>query len=609
MAASVENSEVLEDLIAQRDARRQPDQDVLEDLDEQRRLRMGDYPLDTIPGMAKGAYGVFENFANMITGFASAIPGAVGGLSAGNKEAVEAYTKAVMETGSSELAAEEAFDVDFDVEKYPEGFHVAADPTTFEPRTLKGEKYQAAIADAYNEYIEEKWGEYLGELVDQGIIDPKTATWSRTSADALLMGLLMRGGKYARDLGKKAADMAHSRRIIDLDAEITPLEGELIPGGPKPIPTQKKLTGPQKRLPAPEEAQVTRAVREALDDTPRTPPTGPTKNIFKNRQAGAIDPGVFAEGVARITRPAIVTAKSMSDVSHALARQVGFKMVTDIRKQPSPTAKMLADRIMPLENSTITLGGGFHELISVREGEYNTRINNILEPLRKQVVNKNAARTLRLIALPKRINDDLFNALDTGKVPEYLAPVARAIRAVLNDMWKYEREAGVDVGRLPNYLPHMWNANKIRKAEFGKKRGGEFTKYLMEKEGLPYDVAQDVIATITHEEGFLDFVEDAGGRLGPNEDYSLWAGRVRQVGGGPSKPAHTKHRVLKGNFPESRKWLNNDVESVLASHVNRAVRHAEYTRIAGPGESKLNKTVRQIIEEVEEHATEGGKCI
>jgi len=721
---------VLQDLIAQRDARKQ---EVFEDLQHQQRLRNGDYDVTSIRGMAQTGLGVVENIAQMVSGFASAIPGAAAGVGAA-------------------LGAR-------DINAYSEAFAEQADKTTYEPRSVKGKRFEGEIADAYNEYIEEKWGnEYLGGLVDSGQISPEEAAYYRTSADALLMGVFMKAGAYAKAAGTRAGRLAASRKPVNLDA--APLEGEIIPfggAGHKPgtgqlVSLPKLLEGP-KRIPktpvgiatkqalqrdvsigqikeviesakTPEvaiqeitslresgvpvkitdpvfkdgiidaeatisllpdvatgytrlyrassptvsfsdvfkpkmleqfdpkgrvgefytsqisyadyfretygkdasleyiditdaeaaKARITDDIYDArnleyiVDSKPPAPdPFTDPKNIFKNRQAGAVDLEVFVEVLEKIARPGVVTAKVAADLAHALARQVAFKHVTDIRKINSPTAKMLADRIMPTETSTIPLGGGFHELVSISEGKFSQRIDNLLEPLRRRVINRNATKTLRLIALPKEINNDIFRSLDTGVAPEYLVPVIRALRAILDDVLAYQNEAGAQVARRPNYMPHMWDAKKISIVEFGKKKGGGFTKYLMKEEGLSFDAAQEVIATITHEEGFLDFLEDAGGRLREGEDYSAWAGRTRGIEGGASRPGHAQQRSLKGEFDKAKDWLVTDVEAVLVNYINRAVRHAEYTRMAGKNEVTLNQTVRQIIEEQQVGGHRGGK--
>lgn len=613
MAVSAEKIEqnVLEDLIAQREASKLPNEDVLVDLESQRQIRVGDYPENTVPGAAQAAIGAVENLAQMMTGFAAAVPGTVRGATwailAPEAEKGDAYTAGFAEGAS------------------PERWY------TYEPKTKKGKRYEAAIADTYNEYIVEKWGNHVGSLVDQGLISPAEGAYYRTSADALLLGLFMKGGKlvageYAARLGARVGSTRANRSPVDLDAATDtykPGTGQLTEVGGKPklleAPPLKPLAprSAQKRLPAPEQVEVAVAVRQALDGVEPDgdvftakhgdrSPTNP-KAIFKNRQAGAVDPEVFAEVATKVVRPAVVTAKAAADLSHALARQIAFKHVTDIRKINSPTAKMLADRIMPLETSTIELGAGFHERISLAEGEYHSRIENILEPLRRHVINKNAAKSLRLVALPKRVNNDIFTALDTGKAPAYIVPAARALRGLLDDILVYQQGAGVEVARRPNYMQHLWDAKKISRAEFGRKNGGAFTQYLVDKEGLDYNTAQEIISLITHEEGFLDFVEDTGGRLAKGQDYSEWSGRVRQVGGGQSRPGYTQKRSLNGSFPESKEWLVTDVESILTSYVNRAARHAEYTRIAGANEAKLNQNVRQIIEEQQLHRQAGGK--
>ena len=465
------SQDVLADLIAQSQARKTSPPDILEDLQHQKRLREGDYDLTTLPGMFKGAAGVVENIAQMMSGFASAIPGAAAGLGAA--------------AGARDWQA------------YPEAFAEQAEKTTFAPRTIKGKKIQSVIEGTYNEYINERWTEYLAEQVDNGFISPAEATYFRTSADALIMGALMKGGQAVRTVRRIPKP---KETIIDLD-EAPPLEGEYLArqerGGPgrsewKLVSGQyvrvrggpdssirlssatgvvdRPLIGQRKALPAPEEIPLRIAIRMAaekghsrqaieeaigdaksveeavsrIDEFAEKPSSVSAfdDSVRLGRQAGVLDPEVFREGVSILLRPGVRGARGVADLGHALARQVAFKHVTDIRKINSPTAKMLADRIMPLEDSKIPLDAGFHELVSVKTGEYNTRIENILEPLRKHVINKDAAKTARLIALPKKVNADIFRALDTGKVPSSLAPAVRALRGILNDILKYQVEAG-----------------------------------------------------------------------------------------------------------------------------------------------------------------------
>jgi len=111
-----------------------------------------------------------------------------------------------------------------------------------------------------------------------------------------------------------------------------------------------------------------------------------------------------------------------------------------------------------------------------------------------------------------------------------------------------------------------------------------------------------------HEEGFLEFIEDSGGRLQRGQDYAGWA-RAHRVGGGPAIPRHTKSRKIQTTVKDAKGWLVNDLEAILNSYITRAVNHAEYTRIAGRGERKPNQMVRPIIEEQQISAESGGEVI
>jgi hypothetical protein len=534
-------------------------EDVREDLEEKYNIRQGVYPNDTAFGLAQSGIGALENLGQMFTGFFAAVPGAVAG------------------TGAAII--------DRDAQSYVDVFDKVTAPLTYDPRSKKGKIYQEAIAGAYDEWINERWGDHVGELVEQGYISPEEATWMRVSADALLLGLPIKAAKSVRGLKRKAG--RHK------EVEVEPLEGEYMSAerGGLPAKRQGKIYEQTKEL-----------AKKSFDEAApkRLPPPPIKENIFSSRQAGAVDLSVVAEGVRKALRPLEVGAKAGIDVSHAVARQVGFKHLTDIRKMPSPTAKMLADRIMPSQSSTIPLGAGFHELISLREGTYNTRLDMAIAPLRKHVANKNSLSSLRVVALPKSVNEGIIRGLETGRAPENLVPAIRAIRSILSEVLEYQREAGVNVAERPNYFPHLWNSRKIVDAEWGKfdKGGGKFTKHLTEDLGIPKEAAADIVRTLVREEGFLDFIDDTGGRLRKGDDYGAWS-RAHRVGGGPSTPPHVKRRVIDTTVEKSGDWMITDLESVLNNYINRAVQKAEYTRIAGIGEHRLNRIVHQIIDEMD----------
>ena len=767
--------ETIDALNAQYHASQVPDQDVQEKLEHQYRLRNGDYDLTSVAGLAQGGLGVAENVGQMISGFYSAVPGAISGV-VESMPSLGVVAGAYSGAHSPEFieAQKQILKEGIQWDRYPEAFGAAADPTTYEPRSVKGKKIAEGIENAYNTYIGGKWHEYIAENVENGTFTPAEGTYYRTSADAFMMGIFMRGAQALRRTPKS------NEKIIDIDLE--PVEGEYIPrsggrdvavkegvtiegetGRPR-ITEQKKLQAPEESVPliqainkAADQGQPLRLIQEAvkesktveeavvainemevfhhgsprifdefsrveaysgkgmqaygdgiylstrkgvaeayvkdggaiyevsipkvdtakfLDQSKALTEQNPaiqdalkklsdevsddpnyfenqygeilyedlvellqskelasnrlqkanipgmrffagtenailfdtkliaqtkrngrtTQSIFKNKQAGAVDPEVFVEGVKIIARPGILAAKGAADLGHAIARQIAFKHVTDIRKLDSPTAKMLADRLMPLETSTIPLEAGFHELVSMSEGKFNTRIENILAPLRRHVINKNATSSARIIALPKKINDALYRALDTGKVPESLEIEARALRAILNELAEYQTEAGVQLASRFNYMPHMWDDIKISKERYLNPTGGGFYNWLVKEKGFSPNAAKKTISNIIHEEGFLDFIQDSGGRLTEHMDYNAW-GRAQGIGGGAAKPGHMKQRTIETNIDEAGNWLVTDIEAVLSNYIRHAVLKAEYTRITGNGEGKLNQMVKQIIEE------------
>ena len=145
-----------------------------EEIDRQKSLREGDYSLTTIPGIAQGAIGTIENVWQMIEGFAAAVPAAVHGLwdAAGYNE-------------QGELKS-----VDDALSSYVKTFNETHEEFTYRPRSVKGKKIEAGLGAAYNKWIEEKWGDHVGELVDNDYVTPEVGAWMRTSPDALLMARL-----------------------------------------------------------------------------------------------------------------------------------------------------------------------------------------------------------------------------------------------------------------------------------------------------------------------------------------------------------------------------------------------------------------------------------
>ena len=102
-------------------------EDVNNQIEEQYRLRNGDYNETSVVGAFQAGVGVVENIAQMVSGFASAIPG----IAAGALAATEGST---------------IYGPKVDINAYPEAFAEQADKTTYEPRTAKGKRYQGVLA-------------------------------------------------------------------------------------------------------------------------------------------------------------------------------------------------------------------------------------------------------------------------------------------------------------------------------------------------------------------------------------------------------------------------------------------------------------------------------
>ncbi|HUS95823.1 MAG TPA: hypothetical protein VMX97_03690, partial [Hyphomicrobiaceae bacterium] len=230
---------------------------------------------------------------------------------------------------------------------------------------------------------------------------------------------------------------------------------------------------------------------------------------------------------------------------------------------------------------------GMLELAHMKQGEFNTRLNNVLDPLR---AHNPSIKDMRIIRLPDKANEALITGLRTGVVPKYLEPQARAIRAILDEVRAYSEEAGLNIGYEKNYFPRVWDTRKVV-----TERGAVETM-LMEEGGYTPEVAQSIVAKILREDGSPEMATDRSARLTSKQDFSEWR-RTAGVQGGPAKGSFEHGRKIDIPDEKLAPWLVNDIEAVLNSYINMAVERAEYARVAGQGEGKLNQIVAQIVDE------------
>lgn len=156
----------------------------------------------------------------------------------------------------------------------------------------------------------------------------------------------------------------------------------------------------------------------------------------------------------------------------------------------SPTAKNLRNLIKtPIVAQTLN-GADYMEAIRLQKGKFELRLSDILQDKRNNI---------KLVsgALPDELNDQVVNALRTGK-PGNIPNVERVsgqIKTLLNDVGRYVQNSGIDISLIDNFFPRRY---KIKDDE---SLIPAFID-LLESHGKSNERIKDIIYNIQNNNGF-----------------------------------------------------------------------------------------------------------
>ncbi len=279
--------------------------------------------------------------------------------------------------------------------------------------------------------------------------------------------------------------------------------------------------------------------------------------------------------------------KSVKGVGHTIGRFMYFAPHNIIRNSiGTETAKKLAD-IIYRDPDNKSSEKGIDDIVSKRFsklGEFSTRLTKILDP------HKN-----RVGGLKKALNPVLIKALNTGSVPKKLESTARELRAWLDDIVEYQKEAGVDIGYVKNYFPRVYDVEILLKNK------NKFIK-MLEKNGYKKG-AEDIYNKIVLSDGAPELLNDESERVSFKRDGGLFIPGARvgeHLTTKAVKSGFQKERVLDIDFSELEPFLIDDVTAVLSRYMNLSIKRTEYVRAFGANEGKLNSMVSKIMEEFDE---------
>lgn len=304
------------------------------------------------------------------------------------------------------------------------------------------------------------------------------------------------------------------------------------------------------------------------------PFTGRGKN-----QSGGINPELLkpiADKVEAFRETLKLAANGSTSIYNAVGATLFFKSVQRVRDFNTPAAKSLADLIYADEFSTRVVSPDLIQRTMGARGEYQFRMNEILNPIRG-----------RLGQVPKKVSEQIYEGLRTGKVPKYLEATTREIRALLDDFQAYMRDAGVESGYIKNYVPQVWDTMLIQRHPI------KFKKWLEDTFKISGDKAEGIFKNISDSNGHPELTGSSNRYTG-KMDFPQWANQRFHSIKNPNA-----ERARKLNLPEnaSTEWLVTDIDSLLTRYFRKGAERSEFVRTFGDSEQLLNQHVAEIINE------------
>jgi hypothetical protein len=167
------------------------------------------------------------------------------------------------------------------------------------------------------------------------------------------------------------------------------------------------------------------------------------------------------------------------------------------------------------------------------------------------------------------LNEELDPNSRMGKAQQRL-------RTMLEEVYQYQVDAGVDIGYKENYYPMIWDPDKVRDDKQGfidLLRKPEYAAKVAEMRKTPDEIWDSIVA---FEERGHDFQGIFGKDGEPIADSS-------------------RRRVFDFIAPEDRaKYMEDDLIETMAHYLNQSVRHAEYVRAYGNNSEHLKRLLSEV---------------
>ncbi|MDX8383931.1 MAG: hypothetical protein R8M45_07605, partial [Ghiorsea sp.] len=272
---------------------------------------------------------------------------------------------------------------------------------------------------------------------------------------------------------------------------------------------------------------------------------------------------------------------------HHLISYAYYRPVQIIRDFGTPTARLLSDMVYKEEKNGARVLDD-HDFIQRRQqknGEFMQKVSKLIDKI-------DGTRAQR-----KKKQASIIDVLNGGTTYESMKPLAKEFRALFDEMLEYQKEAGLEIKPLDHYFPRVYDVSKLTKL------GGKLAFVnMLNKAGYNGDkiwaniVENDGLYQINDTTDRFEVDKDDGSEVKKNKSASPFAGR-HQNDGFTRKQSFEKQRKLDLPYADLEPFLINELDSIMGRHIHGLTTRAEYARIFGKNEGKLNKMVRDFAKE------------
>ncbi|MDX8383580.1 MAG: LPD5 domain-containing protein, partial [Ghiorsea sp.] len=272
---------------------------------------------------------------------------------------------------------------------------------------------------------------------------------------------------------------------------------------------------------------------------------------------------------------------------HHLISYAYYRPVQIIRDFGTPTARLMMDMVYKEEKNGARVLDD-HDFIQRRQqknGEYMQKVSRLIDKI-------DGTRAQR-----KKKQASIIDVLNGGTTYESMKPLAGEFRALFDEMLEYQKEAGLEIKPLDHYFPRVYDVSKLTKL------GGKLAFVnMLNKAGYNGDkiwaniVENDGLYQINDTTDRFEVDKDDGSEVKKNKSASPFAGR-HQNDGFTRKQSFEKQRKLDLPYADLEPFLINELDSIMGRHIHGLTTRAEYARIFGKNEGKLNKMVRDFAKE------------